>query len=63
MTQEPAPMKWGRPPVHLADRLPHAGSLSMYEGKLALLPHDNPLSLENKILAQLANRCEGLALT
>lgn len=56
-------MKWGRPPLHLADRLPHAGSLSMYEGKLALLPHDNPLSLENKILAQLANRCEGLALT
>ena len=54
-------MKWGRPPVYLADRVQHAGTLSMYESKLALLPHDNPLSLENKILAQLASRCDGLA--
>jgi len=42
--------------VHLTDRLVHSTPMAMYEGKSALLPHDNPLSLENKILAQLAKR-------
>lgn len=56
MAQEPPPLKWGRPPTHMADRYSHSAPMAMYEGASALLPHDNPLSLENKILAQIAKR-------